>query len=221
MNCHNEATEDDHHHHHGHGHGHDHDHDHDHDNEEEFLKESLLHHIDLDRVNCFNELETGSAKKVFKPFFKRLDTTDKLNSDCDPELLLFIPFTGLVKLKSIIIFGGGQGSSPSQMKAFINKDDIDFDYVSSATPVQEWELVDGISHEVEYQTRITKFNNVRNLSLYFPDNFGAESTEIIYIGLKGEFTELKDDPIITVYELQPNVKDHKVPGIDSMNYQIN
>jgi hypothetical protein len=79
MNCHNEATEDDHHHHHhdhGHGHGHDHDHDHDHDNEEEFLKESLLHHIDLDRVNCFNELETGSAKKVFKPFFKRLDTTD-------------------------------------------------------------------------------------------------------------------------------------------------
>ncbi len=34
--------------------------------------------------------------------------------------------------------------------------------------------------------------NVRNLALYFPENFGDEVTRIYYIGLKGEWTEVSE-----------------------------
>ena len=37
---------------------------------------------------------------------------------------------------------------------------------------------------IEYPTRITKFQNVYNLTLFFPSNFGADETRIYKIYLK-------------------------------------
>ncbi|KAJ3063369.1 hypothetical protein HK102_008499, partial [Quaeritorhiza haematococci] len=92
------------------------------------------------------------------------------------------------------------------MKAFVNREDVDFDSVESIKPDQEWQLLTDTGKKVpEYPTRIAKFTNVRNLTLFFPDNFGGEDvTRINYIGLKGEFTEMTRDPIITIYELAAN-----------------
>jgi len=151
-----------------------------------------------------------------------MDVVKFVESDCDEQLIVFVPFTGMVKLKSIILRGGPEGTSPSLLKAFINKDDIDFDSAESTQPVQEWELVQEYPQDVvEYNTRMTKFNLVRNITLFFPSNFGAATTILSYIGFKGEWSEIKQDPIITIYELQPNVKDHKVPGIgETNNHQI-
>lgn len=42
-------------------------------------------------------------------------------------------------------------------------------------------------------TRIVKFSSVQHLSLHFPSNFGADSTRIYYVGLKGEFSEVAMD----------------------------
>ncbi len=75
------------------------------------------------------------------------------------------------------------------MKAFINREDIDFDNVESMEATQEWELIRLEREEMpEYPTKLTKFFNVRSLTLYFPENFGAETTRITYVGLKGEYT---------------------------------
>ena len=38
--------------------------------------------------------------------------------------------------------------------------------------------------------RVAKFNNCESLTLYFDKNFGADETRIVYIGLKGDFTEV-------------------------------
>lgn len=38
--------------------------------------------------------------------------------------------------------------------------------------------------------RYSKFQSVGNLTLHFPDNFGAETCQIHYIGLKGEATQV-------------------------------
>ena len=77
------------------------------------------------------------------------------------------------------------------------------------TPTQEWELQEDLNGRLEYQTRITKFQNVTNLTLYFPSNFGNDTTIISYIGLKGDFKELKQAPVVTIYEASPNPADHK------------
>ncbi|KAJ3308988.1 hypothetical protein HDU76_003754 [Blyttiomyces sp. JEL0837] len=103
------------------------------------------------------------------------------------------------------------------MKAYINREDIDFDSVESIQPPdQEWDLIEAppsssknTRQTPEYPTRISKFSNVRNLTLYFPSNGGGDTTKIFYVGLKGEWTEVKKDPIITLYELAANPADHK------------
>lgn len=74
--------------------------------------------------------------------------------------------------------------------SFINRDDVDFDAAESYTPTQEFDLVEGSNEVVEYGTRITKFTSVRNITLFFPENYGEDTSIIRYIGFKGEWTEV-------------------------------
>lgn len=85
----------------------------------------------------------------------------------------------------------------SNLFRFINRDDVDFDAAESYTPTQEFELVEGSNDVIEYGCKVTKFSSVRNLTLFFPENFGEDTSIIRYIGFKGEWTEVKRDPIIT------------------------
>ena len=45
--------------------------------------------------------------------------------------------------------------------------------------------------------------------LYFPSNFGAETTRIFYVGLMGTHVPLSREVVDTVYELRPVPADHK------------
>jgi PITH domain len=38
--------------------------------------------------------------------------------------------------------------------------------------------------------RAARFNSVNHLTIFFPQNFGAESTKIYYIGLRGDFMQV-------------------------------
>ncbi|KAK8921734.1 hypothetical protein KSP39_PZI020146 [Platanthera zijinensis] len=62
-------------------------------------------------------------------------------------------FTSDVKIKSISVIGGAGGASPSKMRAFINRDDIDFSDAQNMQPVQDWELAENLQGLLEYQTR--------------------------------------------------------------------
>ncbi|KAL6296055.1 hypothetical protein ACE6H2_004197 [Prunus campanulata] len=173
---------------------------------------SLYKHIDLPKVSALNEAVPGSVKSVFKAWEQRLNSTGEHleSNEGDPELLVYIPFTSDVKIKSISIIGGTDGTSPSKMRAFINRDGIDFSDVQGMQAIQEWDLVENFQGVLEYQTRYSKFQNVASITLHFPDSFGSDTTKIEYIGFKGEATQLKRDVVATiVYELRPNPSDHK------------
>ncbi|KAJ8935745.1 hypothetical protein NQ314_012671 [Rhamnusium bicolor] len=59
---------------------------------------------------------------------------------------------------------------------------------------------------------VVTFNNVHYLTLHFPSNFGAETTRIYYIGLKGEFSECHRHGVtICTYEARPMAEDHENP----------
>ncbi|KAJ3266131.1 hypothetical protein HDU77_002618 [Chytriomyces hyalinus] len=212
---------------HNHNHNHSgscsHDHDHDHDGPDRGAEFTLFKHIDKDNIRAYNEAVDGSAKSVFKSWDDRLNDSMVLESDADEQLILFIPFTGNVKLKSIAIRGVAE-HAPSSMKVFINREDIDFSNVESIQEWdQEWELIDPTVNAMmgeipEYPTRMARFGNVRNLTIFFPANVsGSDVTKIAYIGLKGEWTEVNKDPIITVYELAANPADHKKIGTGDEN----
>ncbi|CAM6039934.1 unnamed protein product [Sphagnum compactum] len=175
---------------------------------------SLFKNIEMSGVRALNEAIDGSAKSVFKPWENRLDFSTALESnDDDPELILFIPFTTDVKIKSISIIGGSDGTSPSKMRVFMNRDDIDFSAAADLLPIQEWELAENPHGEIEYLTKYAKFQGVASLTLHFPQNFGANATCIHYIGLRGEATQLKRDVVATtVYEAIPNPSEHRLPS---------
>ncbi|KAJ1670024.1 hypothetical protein GGF38_001814 [Coemansia sp. RSA 25] len=219
MNCQHEANEDDYHSHghdhgHGHGHGH-HGHDHSHDDEADTgHADSLYGKVLVDQAWCLNESEPDSIKRVFKPWHQRLDTIQCVLSDSadDPELLVYVPFNGMVKLKSIFVWGGAGDEAPQSIRVFANSNNLDFDNVAGATPTQEWDLVRGARAPVEYPVRPAKFASVRCLTLHLPRSFADDALRLCYLAFRGDWMPLTADPIISVYELTPNAADHKAPA---------
>lgn len=192
-------------------------HSHDCEAEECGAEWSLFKHIDTPRVSALNESVEGSVQKVLRSWDQRLDFEHCLESnDGDPELLIHIPFTTDVKLKAISVIGGRDGTAPLQMRAFTNRDDLDFSAVQDLPPVQEWRLVENSDGELEYNTKYSKFQGVANLTLHFPESGNGEMTRINFIGLKGEATKNDRKLIATVvYEALGQPKDHKIPGVSS------
>jgi hypothetical protein len=178
--------------------------------EECAAEDTLYPYIDTTKLRCDNESKKGSVIHCFKPWSERHNFTTYLQSGVDPELLLFIPFTVAVKIKSISITGGEDGMCPNKLKIFKNRGDIEFGNVTSVKSEQDFDLVESTKDPVEYNVKAFKFQNVNSLTLYFPSNHGADRTRIYYIGIKGEATNYKKQVVHAVYEAKPMLKDHEV-----------
>lgn len=183
---------------------------HDHDCEEASCGPawSLHKHIDLHNVRCLNEAAEGSAQGVFRAWDKRLEAPDTLleSNDDDLELLLHIPFEGAAKVKALCIIGVAGGYSPSEVRVFTNRDDLDFGTANDLPPVQRWDLAENLRGDIELPCNVAKFSGVHSLDLHFPSNYGADTSRISFIGIKGEFSERKREAVQAVYEVRP------VPG---------
>jgi len=181
---------------------------------------SLYTRIDTDRIECLNEAAEGSGKLVFKPWDERLNFEQFVESDCDEELLLKIPFTGNVKLKGLIIIGGEDESHPSRIRLYKNRPNMNFDDVNIEAD-QEFEVMRDPNGTLEYIIKIVKFSSVYHLTIHIPKNFGNETTKVYYIGLRGEFTAAQRDAILIAnYELAPNPAECKTDLKDTVPQQI-
>ncbi|KAE9001388.1 hypothetical protein PR003_g18736 [Phytophthora rubi] len=195
------------------GHDHNHDHSHDHDDEvEDANGDSLYPFIDTSKLRVLNALDPEAAANPFKPFHERQDHSRFLASnEDDPEMILFIPFTEAVSIKSICISGSaGDGAHPKAVKLFTNRDDIDFSNANELPPQQQLDLVEDDSANIDYPLQVRKFQGVSSVTLFFEDSYGGDETKIYYIGLKGESKKWRHGVVECVYEARPQPADHKV-----------
>lgn len=128
-------------------------------------------------------------------------------------------FTAQVKLHSILLRTSASPSAPQTLHVFLNRHDIDFSSADDATPTQTFELSQ-TSEIQELPVRRARFNAVRRLTLFFPDNFGdgdEDVTRISYLGFRGEWTALGRAPQNILYEAAANPGDHKVKGVGVRN----
>ena len=184
---------------------------------------TLYLQIDSHKVRCLNTLSNDHASQVFKTWDNRFDLEFTLDSADDEQIIILIPFTAQVKLKSIAVLGV-ESAAPDLLKLYANREDVDFDTVDSIFPTQEFSLLENVPHGTipEYPTKVAKFSSLHCLTLFFPSNFsGSECTRISYIGLKGEFIEINRDPVIAIYEASADLADHPMTNtIANMNHSI-
>ncbi|PQE25380.1 60S ribosomal L3 protein [Rutstroemia sp. NJR-2017a BBW] len=196
---------------HSHG-GHSHEgHDHS-DDITPALQYSLYQHINFDDITTFNESEAHSGKAVVKKTWaERLNEQPELESDADEQLLMHIPFTGQVKLHSILLRTSNSSSAPKTLKVFINRDDLDFSTVSELQPTQEFELSQ-TSEIQDIGVKRALFGKVQSLTLFVEDNYGEDVSRIGYLGFKGDWMQLGRAPSNILYEAAANPADHAIKG---------
>lgn len=201
--CHDES--------HSHSHG-DHDHDHS-DDITPALQNILYSQIDFSALLTLNEDTSNSGRSICqKTWAQRLTPSPELVSSADEQLLMLVPFTGQVRLHSILVRTSDSAASPKTLKVFVNASDMDFDTAAEKQPTQTLEIAR--SNEVqEIPVKRVHFNNTRSLALFFEDNWSQgdeDETRITYLGFKGDFMKLNKEPVSVLYEAAANPKDHKV-----------
>ena len=58
-----------------------------------------------------------------------------------------------------------------------------------------------------------------SVTIGITENHGADNTEVLFIGFKGEITELKDKVVVTVYEAGLQQEEHSRPPICQTAFQ--
>ena len=182
----------------------------------------------MDGVQAFNEAEEESCKFIIRPREDMLEEgKGVLQSDDDHELVIKIPFTTKVKIKALIIIGGENGTAPKKLKLYNDLANVDFSILEENEPTQVLDvaednflLADSPSPCIEYPLKLSKFQNVGTLTVGIDENYGAENTEVRYIGLKGENLNQQSKAVVTVYESRANLADHKSPMEDHVSKEI-
>ncbi|EMG50908.1 hypothetical protein SBY92_001684 [Candida maltosa Xu316] len=223
---------------HYHSHSHSHSHNHNHDDNDHIApiptssSQSLNSKIDTYKVTALNMANpTDDLPKLFKDTTTKYQIKPVIRSDCDEQLIINIPFlNGSVKLYSVILRTNGGSYCPRTIKLFKNDKTIDFDNVDQKKPVQTIthphvgvadyddedddlpEVLQSDDDFVEHFVSRHKFTGVQQLTIFIEniyDDEGEEECRVHSIELRGEFTELNKDPVITLYESAANPADHK------------
>lgn len=165
---------------------------------------------------------------------ERLSAEPYLKSiEDDPELLLYIPFTEAVAVRSIPMrsvtsdAADAAAATPTRhIKIFSNRDDLDFEAARAMKPQCELNLLPPdhyVEGTLDYPLRpASRFQNISSITVLFMDNYAAIdegdgddsaiSTIVTYVRVKGKGSGQKRMAVETVYESRGMQNDHQVKG---------
>ncbi|KAL7514352.1 hypothetical protein ACHAXN_011568 [Cyclotella atomus] len=194
--------------------GHSHDHEHaEADDTNAALGTSLRPSIDFSSVTCLNESFPGSGRSILKLYENRLTADPSLTSqddpDEDPELLLTVPFSEAVGIKSLSVLshadspsGRDNRAAPRTVKIYVNRPNLDFETVRDLEPTATITLVPPIhqwdaNHSggtIDYPLRPAgRFQNVTEIALYFCDNYAMPNG----YGASNDMEDYDEDRVAT------------------------
>ncbi|MCO5558900.1 hypothetical protein L7F22_012490 [Adiantum nelumboides] len=154
----------------------------------------LVDCIEWPSVECLNENSSHTFANALKQGY-RDDEGLCLESDTDEELLIYLPFTQVIKLHTIIIMGPPD-EGPKTVKLFANRENMGFSNVSEFPPSDVVTLSSEDLKGKPIPLKFVKFQNVRSLTIFIEDN--QESTEvtkvskIAFYGSTVETTNMKE-----------------------------
>ncbi|KAM0111423.1 hypothetical protein ACP6JB_002985 [Aspergillus fumigatus] len=163
---------------------------------------------------------------MVKTWADRLNDEPELESDADEQLLMYIPFTGQVKLHSLLIYTAPTLSAPKRLKLFKNRNDLDFATASDLTPTQTIEIPQPVPGSDVFELPLSRahWNATTSITLFFEDNWSSgeeDVTKVGYIGFKGQFMALNREPVSFLYEAAANPSDHvAIPGVSGVGGRV-
>ncbi|CAH9111720.1 unnamed protein product [Cuscuta epithymum] len=151
----------------------------------------LLDYIDWSGVECLNQNGTDSHFNALKQGYRE-DEGLNLVSDADEQLLIYIPFSQVVKLHSIVV-KGPEEEGPKTVKLFSNKEHMGFSNVNDFPPSDTADLSADNLKGAPINLKYVKFQNVRSLTIFIEDNqSGKDITKVQKIVLYGRTVETTD-----------------------------
>ncbi|XP_026662859.2 PITH domain-containing protein At3g04780 isoform X2 [Phoenix dactylifera] len=131
----------------------------------------LVDFVDWSGVECLNQSTSHSLTNALKQGY-RDDVGLHLESDADEQLLIYIPFTQVIKLHSVVI-KGPEEEGPKTVKLFTNKEHMGFSNVSDFPSSDSIALSPDNLKGKPVNLKYVKFQNVRSLTIFIEDNQGG------------------------------------------------
>ncbi|KAG1347724.1 PITH domain-containing protein [Cocos nucifera] len=154
----------------------------------------LVDFVDWSGVECLNQSTSQSLINAVKQGY-RDDDGLHLESDADEQLLIYIPFTQVIKLHSIVI-KGPEEEGPKTVKLFTNKEHMGFSNVSDYPPSDSIALSPENLKGKAVTLKYVKFQSVCSLTIFIEDNQGGNDIskvqKIVLYGTTVDTTNMKD-----------------------------
>ncbi|KAJ3747379.1 galactose-binding domain-like protein [Lentinula detonsa] len=150
--------------------------------------------IDRDNVHGLNLADPDAAKETIKPWDQREDIEKFAESNVDDQVIIHVPFSQNVRLRSVLFKLGRGEVAPAHLRIYANHPNIvDFSEAETTKAQLDISLLQGEPGVVEYPLRVAAFASINSVSLFFSESVGGDVSRIYYIGFKGDIRELKKD----------------------------
>ncbi|KAH9941741.1 PITH domain-containing protein [Epithele typhae] len=149
---------------------------------------NLYQSIDKSNVHGLNLTVPEDAQALIKSWDEREDTSHFAESGVDDQIIIHVPFTQNVRLRSLLLKTGRGELTPGRLRLYANRTNIvDFaEAEDGATPQLDIALLEGETQVTEYPLRAASFANVHSLSLFFSDAIGGDQLRLYFIGFRGD-----------------------------------
>eukprot|EP01087_Luapelamoeba_hula_P011828 TRINITY_DN3267_c0_g1_i1.p1 TRINITY_DN3267_c0_g1~~TRINITY_DN3267_c0_g1_i1.p1 ORF type:complete len:308 (-),score=56.13 TRINITY_DN3267_c0_g1_i1:34-927(-) len=150
----------------------------------------LIDFVDVSHVTCLNQSSDHPVQNAFSRDSKYLE------SDCDEQLLIYVPFKQPIKLHSLGFVAPADGKGPKSVKVYANNPHMDFSSTDGPA-TQDFQLKpDELKDTTLTPVRFVKFQNVTALTIFVESNQGDAETSVLttvrFIGQSVDGSDMKN-----------------------------